>query len=392
MTWGFTAQRRADEFDAMVEGATSADRVRDADLLELVGAMRSVPQVAPRPEFVADLRERLMAEAATALVPTDLARLTLPSRRPTRERRIAALVGGVAIVGATTSLAVASQSALPGESLYPIKRAIESAQTGLSVGEGSKGTTILANASDRLTEVDALTRQDAFGDDVRVADTLNAFTDQVTEASDLLLADYEHSGHAASISALRDFAAASLDRLAALEPFVPADARDELIRAAGILQTIDAEAAQHCPACGGTPIDSVPPTLTFADAALDFPVTPAADSQAGRRDKGPRATGKGAHGGEHHGDTNPGSGLPSVDPEDLGPGSVQNPGGGLPPGTGAGTSNPLQDLTAGLTGGGSGTDAPATIPTPPSAGEVVAGVEGLLEGVVDPLLGQTPKP
>ncbi|HYF72561.1 MAG TPA: DUF5667 domain-containing protein, partial [Nocardioides sp.] len=240
MTWGFAAQRRAEQFDAWVEGTSTYDASdpRTAELLELVGALRATPEVSARPEFVSGLRERLMAEAATALVPDDVSRLTLPERRPARERRLAALAGGIAIVGATTSLAVASQSALPGDSLYPIKRAIEQAHTGLSVGEGNKGSAILASASDRLDEVDALARQDGLGDEVRIAETLNTFTDQATEASDLLLADYAHTGSTASIARLRDFASDSLGRLADLEPWVPADARDELIRAAGVLTTI----------------------------------------------------------------------------------------------------------------------------------------------------------
>ena len=88
MRWGFTAQRRADEFDALVEGTPAgAIDERDAGLLELVGAMRGVPQVEARPEFVTGLRERLLVEAETAMVPADLSRLRLPERRSGRDRR-----------------------------------------------------------------------------------------------------------------------------------------------------------------------------------------------------------------------------------------------------------------------------------------------------------------
>ncbi len=386
MTWGFTAQRRAEEFDAYVEGSSTpgASDTHATELLELVGALRATPQVSARPEFVASLREQLMAEAATALVPDDLSRLILPQRRPTRERRVAAIVGSLAIVGATTSLAVASQSALPGDSLYPIKRAIEQAHTGLSVGEGSKGSTMLASASDRLDEVDALARQGGLGDEARIADTLNAFTDQATQASDLLLADYAHSGSASSIARLRDFASTSLGQLAALEPLVPADARDELIRAAGVLTTIDTEAALRCPDCGGLGIDSIPPVLAAGETINVPQPKPSEPAQAERTHRG------GKHGGKRGGDTS----LPQVDPDDVGPGSI-NPGGGLPSGgtSTSGGSNPLQDLTDGLTGGltgGSPTDAPSI----PVVTDVVKGVTGILEGVVegltDPLQPKTP--
>ena len=55
-------------------------------------------------------------------------------------------------------MAVASQSALPGDALYPIKRAIENTEAGVRVSDDAKGETILSNASGRLNEVDKLTR------------------------------------------------------------------------------------------------------------------------------------------------------------------------------------------------------------------------------------------
>ena len=39
---------------------------------------------------------------------------------------------------------------------------------------------------------------------------------------------------------------------------MPADARDELLHAARVLQQIDAEAAQTCPTCGGAGITELP--------------------------------------------------------------------------------------------------------------------------------------
>ena len=50
-------------------------------------------------------------------------------------------LGAFAIIGATTSMAVASQSAIPGDALYPVKRAIENTQAGFSVGDDAKGET-----------------------------------------------------------------------------------------------------------------------------------------------------------------------------------------------------------------------------------------------------------
>lgn len=376
MTWGFSAQRRADQFDAMVEGDSTVDS-RDADLLGLVGAMRSAPPVSARPEFVADLRERLMAEAATALVPDDLSRLQLPDRRPKRERRLAAVVGGIAIVGATTSVAVASQSAVPGDSLYAVKRAIERVHTGLSVGEGNQGSTVLANAANRLDEVETLTRRgdDSATGEVRIARTLDTFTEQSIEASDLLLSDYQDTGDRSSVSQLRDFTASSLEQLESLEPFVPAAARDELIRAADVLATIDAEAAQQCPTCGGQGISSIPPVF-LASVPLTIPVQP---EPSVAPDDGKQENGKGDQ-GDQKGDDK-GNDLPDVDPEDVGPGSVLDPDEVLP--SGQGSSGPIRDLVEGLTGGGSNTSGQPAIPV---VSDVLEGVGQLLEGVLEPAL------
>ena len=209
----FTARRRAEEFDSLVEGtSTGRDDARYADFLDIVAQLRSAPEPVARPEFVGDLRERLMVAAATELAPADDdARLTLPARRPARERRIAIAVGALALVGATTSVAMAAQSALPGEALYPVKRAIENAQTGFSTDEADKGSRLLANASGRLDEVTELSAQGDLADNVAIASTLNTFTEQTTAASDLLLADYDATGNEASIDELRTFTADSMD-------------------------------------------------------------------------------------------------------------------------------------------------------------------------------------
>jgi hypothetical protein len=388
MTWRSPAQRRADEFDAMIEGTPPSDLApSDADLLDLVGALRGVPAAEPRPEFVAGLRERLMVEADTVLVPADLSSLKLPERRTGRERRLAAVVGGIALVGASTSIAVASQSALPGDSLYPVKRVIERAHTGLSVGEGNKGTTMLASASDRLTEAEALAREDGLGDELRVAGSLSTFTEQATEASDLMFADYTHTGDESSIAELRDFASSSLDQLATLEPMVPADAHDELIRAADVLATIDAEAARRCPTCGGTPIDSIPPVLASTTESILVPQAPQATVHAHEVKAGGKGAGeKGGQGAKGNAASHTNPELPDVNAGSLAPGSIRQPGSGSQPGgTQAGTSNPLHDLASTLTGGGRG---PSGATSPPSVGEVVDGVGGILEGVLDPVTGE----
>ena len=259
----FAARRRAEEFQAAVENST--DRGSDArfsEFLEVVETLRDVPPITARPEFVAELREQLLDEARTA-APTSkdvevAARLTVsraaPGRR--RERRLAAAIAGLAIVGATTGMAVASQSALPGDPLYPLKRAIENAQTGVQSDEDAKGKALLDNASGRLEEVDQLSREGNDAD--AISETLQTFSDQASEASELLLSDYAETGNEDSVEKLRAFTADSMTTLTALEAVVPEDARASLIKAAQTLTQIDEQALLACPSCGPDQITQIP--------------------------------------------------------------------------------------------------------------------------------------
>ncbi len=379
MTPVFGARRRAEEFHSLVEDPSTGGLhdARYAEFLDIVASLRDAPAAQPRPEFVADLREQLMTAADTVLVATDdEARLTLPSRRtarrPARERRIAAAAAGVAIVGATTSMAMAAQSALPGDALYPLKRLMEGAETGIAVNEADKGTTLLANATGRLAEITALSRDGQLEDGAAIADTFNTFTRQAIEASDLLLADYAATGDKSSIAELRDFTGDSMQTLAELESVVPDQARDELLRAARILTQIDAQAQQACPSCGGDGINEIPAILTssYETSGGGIAATPGTVLKVSPEKKG-------------SGDRS--TSLPQTNDDPLPPGSVLTPTGQPDADTpGGGTkqdsSDPIEDLTNSLTGdGGSEPASGPTVPGLPSPGQV-------LEDLTDPLL------
>ena len=383
MTPAFTARKRADEFNSLVEGSSTGEltHARYADVLELVDAMRHVAPVEARPSFVADLRERLMVAADAALAPaTDAevkARLTVAPRRTPRERRIAVALGGFAIVGATTSMAVAAQTALPGDMLYPLKRALENAHAGVQVDEGDKGETLLANASGRLDEVDELSRQGADQDAVAIAETLQDFTDQATAASDLLIASYQTTGQEGSIAELRAFAADSISALEQLEGVVPDEARAALIQAVQVLSQIDQQALYACPTCTTRPLVKLPEfaygtVSATTDSGSGAESAPPVDNNPGKG-KGPKGKGPKGNGGT----TTPGTST-SVEPPDTGTPDPQQPG-GTPgnPGTDA-PDNPLSEITEGLTSGAT------SVPTSfPDVGEVVGDIA---EDATEPLV------
>lgn len=418
----FAARRRAEEFDSLVEGTSTRELhdSRTVELAELVAALRATPPAEARPAFVADLRERLMAEAATALAPAPGApararddvdrRLTVSPSRTRRDRRIAAAVGGVAIVGATTSMAVAAQSALPGDTLYPLKRAIENAQTGFNVSDGSKGSALLANAQGRLEEVEKLSRSEKAREDAgtaeTIASTLATFTDQAGAASELLIEDYEENANAGAIAELRDFTGASMSALADLESLLPEGARPALIQAAQLLTQIDAEAAALCTVCGGEGISVIPPfaiqavedVLGGLVGALD-PATGPSDDQ-GRGTSAGQGQGQGGKGKGGQGKAGPGGGqavptdVPTLPPVLGGDGQQPAPAPSDQPAT-------LGDVIGGLLGGGGNggnggngngggttTSTPTTLPE--VIGDVLGGVGDLVGSILDPLL--PPKP
>jgi hypothetical protein len=382
----FVARRRAEEFDSLVEGGSTgtAPGGRYADQLELVAELRALPRPEPRPEFTADLRAQLLEAADTLLIPSqDAQRLTLPPRRTARDRRVAAAVGGLAVVGATTSLAVAAQSALPGEMLYPLKRVIESAGTEIHASDEGRGQALLANAVNRLEEAAALSRSGDADAGANVEQALLDFADQATLASDLLLADYAESGDPESVEELRRFTADSIQALADLQPVLPDVARDELRYAVEVIDRIDDAAALACPSCSGG-ISQIPPVLLsagqVAEPVIVVPSTllPATTIRQGE--------GRGTSGGQQDGSQS------GTDEQDSGPLSTL----GEVTGTdGSGGGGPLSDLTDGLTGQ-SGGDAPTSgggggggLTGVPEVDEpvddVVDGVDGTLEDVDDAL-------
>ncbi|GAA3815421.1 DUF5667 domain-containing protein [Nocardioides panacisoli] len=276
MTGGFASRRRADEFDALLSGSDSrsVEDARVQELLDLVGAMRAVPEPPARPAFVADLRSRLVAAAEAQPVrkvdEATFARLTPTQRRGRSERRLATVLGGFAVVAATGSMAMASQSALPGDTLYPVKRAIENARTNLQSSDAGKAQSLLDNAARRLDEIKALNeRGDGSSDEI--AATLQDFTDETNQATSHALADYDQSGDQNALQDVRNFADSSMDQLTQIGDSVPKDVRPALITAAQTVRQADDAASQACPTCSGDPITELPDFATRALTELLLP-------------------------------------------------------------------------------------------------------------------------
>ncbi len=275
MTPLFRSRQRAEDFAALVDGASPLREATSPATERLVGVAQLLrdhgaadERAIPRDAFAADLRERLMAEAATVLTPQN-AGLALPVRtRGKRERRLVAVASAAVLIGGTAGMATAAQDSLPGEALYPIKRGIEKAELGLSMSSAGRGHDLLRQASDRLDEAQGLVDQGSATGTPQVPDTVAAFTTSARSGSDMLLASYAESRDPKTVAAVREFTAAALAQVRALNSSAPAEAQPGLRDAAIALRDIDAQASRLCDTCSDLPALRVPP-MFLASVEVD---------------------------------------------------------------------------------------------------------------------------
>jgi Domain of unknown function (DUF5667) len=257
MTPLFPAQRAAEEFERVLSGtADDAVAARYAELRDAVQQLRTLPEVTPRAEFVGDLRSRLMAAAETELVAVPKATLravpSLPEERTKRRnRRIGTIAASLVVVGGTAGMAAAASGALPGETLYPIKRGIEQVTTAAHFGDAAQGRALLGQAATRLEEVRALQAEGNADPDV-ISQTMDAFRTAADSGSEKLFSSYQSSGDQADITAVRDFTAAQMADVAAMSAGADTATNDLLVDAADTLADIDAQARNLCGACAPT--------------------------------------------------------------------------------------------------------------------------------------------
>ena len=174
--------------------------------------LRAVPEAAPRAEFVADLRERLMAEADT--VARSAARRRRRASRcphhphpraPRRRARSAAL----ALVGATTTDGrrrpdrAARRVALPDQAGHRVRPGR------LRRRRRRTGSTLLASADTRLDEVERARGGRRRQHHAHPRHPRRPSPTRPATASDLLLGDYDRSGRDVDRPACRDFTAAA---------------------------------------------------------------------------------------------------------------------------------------------------------------------------------------
>ncbi|WP_241995742.1 DUF5667 domain-containing protein [Kribbella antiqua] len=236
------------------------------EAVELVGRLRTAGAVAPRPEFRAELRHRLLEQAAAraATTPTvvrstpDLsddpparedvdASVTDIRHRHGRRIRLVASTAALVLLGGGIGSAAAAQQAMPGDTLYGMKRSIENVSTNVSVGDDSRGRRDLEHAMTRLSEVRALAENG--GDVTTINATLDDFSSQARKGVSRLVASYQQDGDTSSIAAITQFITNARQALGELAPKLPPESLKSGVEALATIEQLAQHTTVACPKC-----------------------------------------------------------------------------------------------------------------------------------------------
>jgi hypothetical protein len=226
----------------------------EAELTAPLGRLAEHADVDPTAETT--LMEPITADTAPDSDPesgTVVEPIPLHGRRTRRARHTlggrakrpapAGLRGRVVFVGAAAAAALlaiasggvlASSNALPGDTLYPVKRVAESAGLALTFDDASRARRHLELAATRLSEVEQLAHDTQAAPPPEVfTSTMDDFDSATTEGSQLLLSAAENEQGGTAAQDLHKWATEQSDRLAELEPELPpaadADASKDLL-------------------------------------------------------------------------------------------------------------------------------------------------------------------
>ncbi|WP_225800333.1 DUF5667 domain-containing protein [Streptomyces sp. NK15101] len=357
----------AEQPEAPAEPAEPAEQGR---LLTLANGLGELPKpqldpevkVVQRAQLVAAM-EAMLLEGSAAAGPTvpeqrtstgkgvhraSPLRKLRPRSRWTKGLAAGGLTVGVA-AGAFGGVAAASSDALPGDSLYGLKRGMEDIKLGMADDDADRGGIYLDQASTRLSEARRLMERGRAGelDHESLAEirrVLGGMKHDAAEGHRLLRAAYERDGEIGPMARLNSFAQAHRSTWNGLRDRLPVQLADVGSEVTDVFDAIDEDVE---------PLQSV------------LPRTP---EKGAIGSEGPRSSPtvpQGTQGTDSHRtptgqETSPSSGSHSASPRPSGSSA------GATPSTGGGTGSTEDD---GLLGGGAGgllNPSPTGTPTAPT--------------------------
>ncbi|WP_309246973.1 DUF5667 domain-containing protein, partial [Streptomyces somaliensis] len=274
-----SAHRRANAFAQALEDQAaqqpeaSAEPSEQNRLLTLANGLAELPRPTLDPEVKAVQRARLVAamEAASregTAAGGASADPTVPEQRTPSGRgahRAAALrrlrprtrwtkglaAGGLTVgvaAGAFGGIAAASSDALPGDSLYGLKRGMEDIKLGLADDDADRGEIHLTHASTRLSEARRLLERGRSGEldpeslgEIRR--TLDGMQRHVSEGHRLLRLAYERDGRIGPMATLDSFARNHRGTWDGLRSKLPPQLTDISDRVTSVFDAIDQQVA-----------------------------------------------------------------------------------------------------------------------------------------------------
>ncbi len=243
----------------------TSDRMRTRLMAELVPVGQTLPRLG---QTLPHLRSQVVGSRGQVAGPRERGAVgssTAPRRRTGRHRsgvpagvRTSRLVvGSAAAACLVLSLAAAnvllSRDALPGDTLYGVKRAAESMELGLTFGQEAKARRQLEFAAERLDEVEALVGRLPAGagstaalpaglDAELIARTLQAFDDEAAAGARLLL-PMAAAGSGPALGVVGSWAEQQSQRLSAVLGTLPASAKPQAHSSLTLLTRVASRAA-----------------------------------------------------------------------------------------------------------------------------------------------------
>ncbi|MFJ9967498.1 DUF5667 domain-containing protein [Streptomyces avermitilis] len=295
---------------------TAAERTGQGRMLALTTGLGELPKPKLDPEVKVVQRAQLVAameamlrdgtvpggEAADPSVPEQRSHRARGAHRATglgklrpRTRLTKGLAAGGLSVGVAAAsfggVAAASSDALPGDSLYGLKRGIEDVKLGLVHGDSDRGQLYLDQASTRLSEARRLMERDRGGtlDHESVGEVRRALFGMQHDAAEghrLLHEAYERDGSLSPIQALSTFSRSHREAWGALRDRLPVQLGDVSQQVSSVFDAIDQEVAPlqsllpQPPAPGGTGKRQGSGTESSRSAGTDRPEPSATGSSA----------------------------------------------------------------------------------------------------------------
>ncbi|MEU3606517.1 DUF5667 domain-containing protein [Streptomyces sp. NPDC035033] len=267
--------RRANAFAQALEDRTPGGEAADrpdapADtgdqgrLLALASGLGELPKPELDPEVKVVQRAQLVAAMEAMFAQGTAASPTVPEQRTTRGAHRASplrklrprsrwtkglAAGGLTVgvaAGAFGGVAAASSDALPGDSLYGLKRGMEDLKLGMADDDADRGGIYLDQASTRLSEARRLMERARSGEldheslaEIRRA--LGGMKHDAEEGHRLLRQAYDRDGEIAPMARLNSFAQAHRDTWNGLRDRLPVQLADVGEEVTGVFDAIDQE-------------------------------------------------------------------------------------------------------------------------------------------------------